>query len=145
MTTELQQPVKIPAEISNADNNLDDVEVDASSLYFKSLSSFEGSKGQSATGDVASPWRKQNLALRRHIGDTIDRLHGHARRIERAAPNADGNEWRSIKRRRVPSGSMKVSRSLRPGKPMKSSSWRPTPLGKELPNPSPGGEPGLSI
>ena len=28
--------------------------------------------------------RKRNLALRTHIGDTIDRLHGHARQIERA-------------------------------------------------------------
>ncbi|KAN0082027.1 hypothetical protein V8E54_003325 [Elaphomyces granulatus] len=79
---ELQQPAEVPAEISNTDNNLDDVEVDASSLSFKSLSSSEGSKEQSATGDVASPWRERNLALRRHIGDTIDRLHGHARRVE---------------------------------------------------------------
>ncbi|KAF8867424.1 hypothetical protein BDZ45DRAFT_734690 [Acephala macrosclerotiorum] len=83
---ELQQPAEVLAQISkvNADNNLNDAESDASSLSFKSLSSSEGSKGQSAAGDAASPWRKRNLALQRHIGDTIDRLHGHARRIERA-------------------------------------------------------------
>lgn len=61
-----------------------DSESDASSLSFDSLSSSEGSQSRSATDDHSAPGQRRNLELRRHIGDTIDRLHGQARRIERA-------------------------------------------------------------
>lgn len=61
-----------------------DVESDASSLSFASLSSSEHSEAESALDNAASAWRKRKLVLQGHIEDTIDRLHGHALRIERA-------------------------------------------------------------
>lgn len=53
-------------------------------MLFQSLSSSERSNGQSAADNALSPLEKRNLSLRIHIRDTIDRLQGHAMRIEHA-------------------------------------------------------------
>ncbi|CZR68612.1 uncharacterized protein PAC_18511 [Phialocephala subalpina] len=85
MRLTMTQPTEAPAQIKSADSGVDDdTESDASSLSFPSLSSSEHAEAESAADDAASAWKKRNLALRRHIEDTIDRLHGHALRITRA-------------------------------------------------------------
>jgi len=59
-------------------------ESDTSSLFYDSLSSSEDSQHRDAEGDAAPSRQAPNLALKRHIGDTIDRLQEQANRIERA-------------------------------------------------------------
>lgn len=49
-----------------------------------SLSSSDESGAGSAVGGAPSASDKPHAALRRHIEDTIDRLHGHALQIDRA-------------------------------------------------------------
>jgi len=57
---------------------------ETSSLSFKSLSSSEASQASSANGVATAPREKCMIDLRKHIEDTLTRLQGHARRIERA-------------------------------------------------------------
>ncbi|KAF1850331.1 uncharacterized protein K460DRAFT_272656, partial [Cucurbitaria berberidis CBS 394.84] len=61
-----------------------DSESDASSLSFEPLSSSEGSQLSSLTDNPLSPGQSRQIELRQHIGDTVDRLQGQTRRIERA-------------------------------------------------------------
>lgn len=53
-------------------------------MSFESLSSSKPYDIQSIASNVALPDKNGNLALRKHVEDTIDRLHGHAKQIERA-------------------------------------------------------------
>ncbi|KAK4063855.1 hypothetical protein Trihar35433_8563 [Trichoderma harzianum] len=82
---ELQQPVKTPEQVTNVHDSLDDAQSDSSSLSFMSLSSSDESE---AEGDIVDPAslasEKCNTALKRHIEDTIDRLHGYAQLIDYA-------------------------------------------------------------
>ncbi|CAO2658332.1 Nn.00g060550.m01.CDS01 [Neocucurbitaria sp. VM-36] len=57
---------------------------DASSLSFESLSSSERSRLSSIIGISVEPGQGRRVELRQHISDTLDRLQGQARRIERA-------------------------------------------------------------
>ncbi|KAM0520622.1 hypothetical protein ACHAPE_003019 [Trichoderma viride] len=84
---ELQQPDKEPKHVVNdEDTSDDDAQSDSSSLSFVSLSSSEKSEAEAdgAIDDVPSASEKRHAALRTHIEDTIDRLHGHALQIDHA-------------------------------------------------------------
>ncbi|KAF3074221.1 SNF1 protein kinase subunit beta-3 [Trichoderma lentiforme] len=82
---ELQQPVRPPEQVTNIHNSLEDAQSDSSSLSFISLSSSDKSEADGAIGDPASSAsEKCNAALKRHIEDTIERLHGHAVLIDSA-------------------------------------------------------------
>ncbi|UKZ69082.1 uncharacterized protein TrAtP1_010095 [Trichoderma atroviride] len=84
---ELQQPDKEPEHaVNNHDGSDEDVQSDSSSLSFMSLSSSEKSeaKADGAIDDLLSASEERHAALRTHIADTIDRLHGHALQIDRA-------------------------------------------------------------
>ncbi|KAL7908225.1 hypothetical protein GGI35DRAFT_56272 [Trichoderma velutinum] len=82
---ELQQPVRPSEDVVSIHDSIDDAQSDSSSLSFISLSSSDGSEAEGVIGDPASSAsEKCNAALKRHIEDTIDRLHGHALQIDRA-------------------------------------------------------------
>lgn len=68
-----------PENSEGRNGNNDDDDDSEGSLTFNSLSSSDASD----TGAMDAPTRSQEL--RQHISDTIDRLHGQARRIERAS------------------------------------------------------------
>ncbi|EHK47248.1 hypothetical protein TRIATDRAFT_45666, partial [Trichoderma atroviride IMI 206040] len=72
--------------VNNHDGSDEDVQSDSSSLSFMSLSSSEKSeaKADGAIDDLLSASEERHAALRTHIADTIDRLHGHALQIDRA-------------------------------------------------------------
>lgn len=57
---------------------------DSSSLSFDSLSSLSATEVRNGSEDVTLG-DKQALSLRKHVKDTIDRLHGHALEIDKAA------------------------------------------------------------
>ncbi|KAL7893947.1 hypothetical protein HDV63DRAFT_163975 [Trichoderma sp. SZMC 28014] len=80
---ELLQPDKATEHVANTHGSDDDAHSDSSSLSFLSLSSSEKSEADGVTND-ASASEKRHTALRSHIEDTIDRLHGHALQIDRA-------------------------------------------------------------
>ncbi|KAL6695705.1 hypothetical protein J3F84DRAFT_408721 [Trichoderma pleuroticola] len=73
----LQSLERYLEELQNPAKHLDDAQSDSSLIVFMSLSSSEESEeeGASSTSEVA---------LRRHIEDTIDRLHGYTRLIDYA-------------------------------------------------------------
>lgn len=81
---ELLQPDKAIENVANTHASSDDAHSDSSSLSFLSLSSSEKSETDGVTNDAPSASEKRHTALRRHIEDTIDRLHGHALQIDRA-------------------------------------------------------------
>ncbi|KAH7397169.1 hypothetical protein BKA66DRAFT_605750 [Pyrenochaeta sp. MPI-SDFR-AT-0127] len=74
-----------PTQVVDAKEGLDaiDTKSDASSLSFESLSSSVGSKSLTEL-KTSAPERRYELELKRHVGDTINRLEGQARRVERA-------------------------------------------------------------
>ncbi|KAI9147010.1 Ankyrin repeat domain-containing protein [Paramyrothecium foliicola] len=76
---ELQNPLQLSSESSKAEDGLDDAESDSSTLSFLTLSSADQD-----TKNPGSAMGERDLVLRRHIEDTIDRLHSHALRIESA-------------------------------------------------------------
>ncbi|SPO04605.1 uncharacterized protein DNG_07290 [Cephalotrichum gorgonifer] len=80
---ELRKPAEEVARVGSLDPSFDDAESEGSSLSFESLSSDPPELGDTEDS-TASAWRKRNLDLQDHIGDTIERLHGHALRIESA-------------------------------------------------------------
>ncbi|KAJ6031364.1 hypothetical protein N7540_002096 [Penicillium herquei] len=80
---ELQHPSEEPATSNNDAENPADDESDDSSLY-PSLSSSSESERQLEIGNPMSIWEKKRMALQRHVSDTIDRLHSHARQIDHA-------------------------------------------------------------
>ncbi|PON25383.1 hypothetical protein TGAM01_v205677 [Trichoderma gamsii] len=86
---ELRQPDKEPEHALNDHDGLgDDSQSDSSSLSFMSLSSSEKSEAEAEAKGVIenalSASEKRHAALRTHVEDTIDRLHGHALQIDRA-------------------------------------------------------------
>lgn len=87
LTELLAQNARPSMQIVETEDSIQDVycKSDADSLTYDSLSSSEGS--QSQLGMQNEEVRKQpyELELKRHVGDTTDRLQGQARRIERAA------------------------------------------------------------
>lgn len=80
---ELLLPAEASQRAKEKDHSEHDDSSDDSSLSFDSLPSFERSKSEGVSDDEASA-KKRNDALRRHIEDTIDRLHGHALQIDKA-------------------------------------------------------------
>ncbi|KAJ4376386.1 hypothetical protein N0V83_001669 [Neocucurbitaria cava] len=73
-------------QVGDTDNSQDDTGSgsEASSLSFASLSSSEDSQSNNTTDGPLEPGQKGRMELTKHISDTIDRLQGQARRIERA-------------------------------------------------------------
>ncbi|KAL7919843.1 hypothetical protein ACQKWADRAFT_300213 [Trichoderma austrokoningii] len=83
---DLQQPDNSPEHVVKTYDGSDDDDApsDSSSLSFTSLSSSDKSEEEGAINDAPSESEKLHAALRGHIEDTIDRLHGHALQIDRA-------------------------------------------------------------
>ncbi|KAJ3549807.1 hypothetical protein NM208_g305 [Fusarium decemcellulare] len=81
---ELQNPTEDSASSSNSSNDSDDAASDSSCLSFDSLSSVRPLHEDAITRGSAKACNGKTLRLRMHIQDTIDRLHAHALRIERA-------------------------------------------------------------
>ncbi|KAH0422826.1 ankyrin repeat protein [Colletotrichum camelliae] len=81
----IQQPVDSIQHLKKADIEADnsDSGSDSSSLSFDSLSSLGGTESRQGREDVTSEG-KQTLTLRKHVEDTVDRLHGHALQIDKA-------------------------------------------------------------
>ncbi|KAF5494678.1 hypothetical protein CGCS363_v009111 [Colletotrichum siamense] len=81
----IQQPADSIQRLKKADVEADnsDSGSDSSSLSFDSLSSLGGTESRQGREDITLEG-KQTLILRKHVEDTVDRLHGHALQIDKA-------------------------------------------------------------
>ncbi|KAK2759747.1 ankyrin repeat protein, partial [Colletotrichum kahawae] len=81
----IQQPADSFQHLKKADTEADnsDSGSDSSSLSFDSLSSLDGTESRQGREDGTLEG-KQTFILRKHVEDTVDRLHGHALQIDKA-------------------------------------------------------------
>jgi hypothetical protein len=82
---ELRHPKETIAHLEKIESNhADDLKSNASCYSFDSLSSSDDSENTGESKEPISPERKRRLELQQQVVDTIDRLQGQAKRIERA-------------------------------------------------------------
>ncbi|KAJ4859709.1 protein-tyrosine phosphatase domain-containing protein [Trichoderma breve] len=75
---ELQPPFGTPKHVVNIDESVDDAQPDSASLCCMPRSSIRSKVAGTISDPASSASEKRNAQLRKHIEDTIRRLHGHA-------------------------------------------------------------------
>ena len=82
---ELRHPKETIARVAKVESHhADDLKSNASCYSFDSLSSSEGSENTRGLKEPVSSEHKRRLELQQQVVDTVDRLQGQAKRIERA-------------------------------------------------------------
>ncbi|KAK4074647.1 hypothetical protein Purlil1_12903 [Purpureocillium lilacinum] len=129
----------------DANYDEDDAGSNASTLSFETLSSAEHSETSCALETPDQPLRKRKLALQAHIDDTINRLHGHALRIDDAGAGHRVRCAEFYQQREGLGGAYDGPKALALQKPGRSSEGPPNASWNDWLSPLPGAESGPSM